>query len=50
VREAALGRATSSASNLSAAFCEQVYHTLSTISAAMDLATREIRADPTGFA
>jgi signal transduction histidine kinase len=49
VREAALGRATSSASNLSAAFCEQVYHTLSTISAAMDLTTREIRADPTGF-
>jgi signal transduction histidine kinase len=49
VREAALGRATSSASNLSAAFCEQVYHTLATISAAMDLTTREIRADPTGF-
>jgi len=49
VREAALDRATSSASNLSAAFCEQVYHTLSTISAAMDLTTREIRADPTGF-
>src|SRR5580698_419270 len=49
VREAALGRATSSAANLSAAFCEQVYHTLSTISAAMDLTAREIRADPTGF-
>ena len=49
VREAALGRATSSASNLSAAFCEQVYHTLATISAAMDLTAREIRADPTGF-
>jgi two-component system cell cycle sensor histidine kinase PleC len=49
VREASLGRATSAASNLSAAFCDQVYHTLSTISAAMDLATREIRADPTGF-
>jgi signal transduction histidine kinase len=49
VREAALERATSSASNLSAAFCEQVYHTLSTISAAMDLTMREIRADPTGF-
>ena len=43
VREAALGRATASASNLSAAFCEQVYHTLSTISAAMDLTAREIR-------
>ena len=49
VREAALDRATASASNLSAAFCEQVYHTLSTISAAMDLTAREIRADPTGF-
>jgi signal transduction histidine kinase len=49
VREAALGRATSSAANLSAAFCEQVYHTLATISAAMDLTAREIRADPTGF-
>jgi signal transduction histidine kinase len=49
VREAALGRATSSANNLSAAFCEQVYHTLTTISAAMDLTAREIRADPTGF-
>jgi signal transduction histidine kinase len=49
VREAALGRATASASNLSAAFCEQVYHTLATISAAMDLTAREIRADPTGF-
>jgi signal transduction histidine kinase len=49
VREAALGRATSSASNLSAAFCEQVYHTMTTISAAMDLTAREIRADPTGF-
>jgi signal transduction histidine kinase len=49
VREAALGRATSSASNLSAAFCEQVYATLNTINAAMDLTAREIRADPTGF-
>jgi His Kinase A (phospho-acceptor) domain len=49
VREAALSRASSSANNLSAAFCEQVYHTLSTISAAMDLTAREIRADPTGF-
>src|ERR1700722_9295092 len=49
VREASLSRATSSASNLSAAFCEQVYHTLSTISAAMDLTAREIRIDPTGF-
>ena len=47
VREAALDRATSSAGNLSAAFCEQVYHTLSTIRAAMDLTAREIRADPT---
>ena len=49
VRGAALERATSGASNLSAAFCEQVYHTLSTISAAMDLTAREIRADPIGF-
>jgi signal transduction histidine kinase len=49
VREAALGRASSAANNLSAAFCEQVYHTLSTISAAMDLTAREIRADPKGF-
>jgi signal transduction histidine kinase len=49
VREAALGRATSSASNLSAAFCEQVQNTLTTVSAAMDLTAREIRADPTGF-
>src|SRR5664279_3665679 len=49
VRDAALERATSSASNLSAAFCEQVFHTLTTISAAMDLTAREIRADPTGF-
>jgi signal transduction histidine kinase len=49
VREAALGRASSSAANLSAAFCEQVYHTLSTISAAMDLTAREVRNDPSGF-
>ena len=49
VREAALNRITASASNLSAAFREQVSHTLSTISAAMDLTAREIRADPTGF-
>jgi signal transduction histidine kinase len=49
VRQASLERATAAASNLSAAFCEQVYHTLSTISAAMDLTAREIRADPTGF-
>lgn len=49
VRGASLDRATSSANNLSAAFCEQVDHTLSTISAAMDLTAREIRADPTGF-
>src|ERR1051326_99888 len=48
-RGAARERATSGASNLSAAFCEQVYHTLSTISAAMDLTAREIRADPIGF-
>ena len=49
VRDASLGRAAAAASNLSAAFCEQVYHTMSTISAAMDLTAREIRADPTGF-
>ncbi len=49
VREAAFDRATSSANNLSAAFREQVDHTLNTISAAMDLTAREIRADPTGF-
>ncbi len=48
-RDAALGRATSAAGNLSAAFCEQVYHTLTTVSAAMDLTAREIRADPSGF-
>src|SRR5271155_3763694 len=48
-REAALGRATSSAANLSAAFGEQVFNTLNTISAAMDLIAGEIRADPTGF-
>src|SRR5258708_30635577 len=47
VREAALGRATSAASNLSAAFCEQVYHTLSTISAAMDFTARHNRTHPT---
>ena len=46
VREAALGRATSSANNLSAAFCEQVYHTLTTISAAMDLTAREFAPIP----
>src|ERR1700722_19043599 len=44
VREAALGRTSSSAANLSAAFSEQVYHTLSTINAAMDLTAREVRA------
>jgi signal transduction histidine kinase len=49
VRESAISRATSAANNLSAAFCEQVFHTLNTISAAMDLTAREIRADPTGF-
>ncbi len=49
VRDAALGRAAASASNLSAAFCEEVHHTLSTIGAAMDLTAREIRADPKGF-
>lgn len=48
-RDAALGRATSSASNLSAAFCEEVSRTLTTVSAAMDLTAREISADPTGF-
>jgi signal transduction histidine kinase len=48
-REAALGRATSSASNLSVAFREQLSYTLNTISAAMDLTAREIRADPAGF-
>jgi signal transduction histidine kinase len=49
VHETALNRAASSASNLSAAFTEQVSHTLSTISSAMDLTAREIRTDPTGF-
>ncbi len=49
VREAALGRATSAASNMSAAFCQEVDHTLATIGAAMDLTAREIRADPSGF-
>ena len=49
VREAALDRATSAAGNLSAAFCEQVTHTLSTVSAAMDLTARRLRADPAGF-
>ncbi len=49
VRESSLHRATASANNISAAFREQVYHTLGTIAAAMDLTTREIRADPTGF-
>jgi two-component system, cell cycle sensor histidine kinase PleC len=49
VHETAINRAMESAENLSAAFREQVYHTLSTISAAMDLTAREIRADPTGF-
>src|ERR1700677_1920023 len=48
-REATLGRATSSASNLSAAFGEQVFNTLNTISAAMDVIAGEIRADPAGF-
>jgi len=48
-RESALGRATSSASNLSVAFREQLTYTLTTISAAMDLTAREIRADPAGF-
>ena len=49
VRESAMGRATAAANNLSAAFCEQVYHTLATIEAAMEFTAREIRADPTGF-
>jgi signal transduction histidine kinase len=48
-REAALGRATSSAGNLSVAFREQLSYTLNTISAAMDLTAREIRADPAGL-
>ncbi|MGA3005391.1 MAG: ATP-binding protein [Acetobacteraceae bacterium] len=49
VHETAINRAMTSANNLSAAFSEQVYHTLSTIDAAMDLTAREIRDDPTGF-
>ena len=49
VHETAIDRAMVSADNLSAAFSEQVSHTLSTIDAAMDLTAREIRDDPTGF-
>lgn len=49
VHETALSRARSSADNLSAAFGEQVDHTLTTVRTAMDLTAREIRADPTGF-
>jgi two-component system, cell cycle sensor histidine kinase PleC len=49
VHQTAINRAMSSADNLSAAFSEQVYHTLNTINAAMDLTATEIRADPTGF-
>jgi two-component system, cell cycle sensor histidine kinase PleC len=49
VHETAISRAKASAANLSAAFSEQVFHSLSTISAAMDLTAREIRDDPTGF-
>jgi two-component system, cell cycle sensor histidine kinase PleC len=49
VHQTAINRAMAAADNLSAAFSEQVYHTLSTIDAAMDLTARHIRADPTGF-
>lgn len=49
VHQTAIDRAMASASNLSAAFSEQVYHTLSTIDAAMGLTAREIRDNPTGF-
>jgi signal transduction histidine kinase len=49
IRDAAIDRATASASNLSAAFCEQVYDTLTSVDAAMDMTIREIRSDPTGF-
>src|SRR5665213_3141505 len=49
VHQTAINRAMLSADNLSAAFSEQVYHTLSTINAAMDLTAREIRVDTTGF-
>ena len=48
-REMALARVTGAASNLSAALCEQVFHTLDTINAAMDLTAREIRAGPAAF-
>jgi signal transduction histidine kinase len=47
VHETAINRARSSANNLSAAFSEQVSHMLVTISAAMELTARDIRADPT---
>jgi signal transduction histidine kinase len=46
VREAALSRAASSANNLSAAFSDEVLHTLNSLSAAMDLTAREIRDNP----
>ena len=49
VRDAAIRQTTTAASNLSAAFCDQIGGTLNTISATMDLAAREIRADPGGF-
>ncbi len=48
VHETAIGRATASAENLSAAFSEQVGHTLDTINAAMEVTARQIRDDPTG--
>jgi signal transduction histidine kinase len=49
IRDAAIGRATESANNLSAAFCEQVYDTLTAVNAAIDMTARELRADPAGF-
>jgi signal transduction histidine kinase len=48
-RDAAAGRAAAAASNLSAAFREQMNDTLATIDAAMRLTAREIRANPAGF-
>ncbi len=48
-RETALARTTADASNLSAALCEQVFQTLDTINATMDLTARKMRADPAGF-
>ena len=49
VREAAIGRATSSVNNLSAAFCLQIDQTLNTVAAAMDITARAFRADPMHF-